>query len=66
MTFRGLVKYGFDADARSLAEKMITLFGRDLERFGALHEYYQPDWCFANLLQEWPERDPMLPPSWQP
>lgn len=43
MTFRGLVKYGFDADARSLAEKTITLFGRDLERFGALHEYYQPD-----------------------
>ena len=43
MTFRGLVKYGFDSDARSLAEKMITLFGRDLERFGALHEYYQPE-----------------------
>jgi putative isomerase len=43
MTFRGLVKYGFDSDARSLAEKTITLFGRDLERFGALHEYYQPE-----------------------
>ncbi len=43
MTFRGLVKYGFEADARSLAEKTITLFGRDLERFGALHEYYQPE-----------------------
>lgn len=43
MTFRGLVKYGFEADARSLAEKTIVLFGRDLERFGALHEYYQPE-----------------------
>ena len=43
MTFRGLVKYGFVDDARSLAEKTIRLFGRDLERFGALHEYYQPD-----------------------
>jgi putative isomerase len=43
MTFRGLVNYGFDADARDLAEKTITLFGRDLQRFGALHEYYQPD-----------------------
>jgi hypothetical protein len=43
MTFRGLVKYGFDSDARSLAENTITLFGRDLERFGALHEYYQPE-----------------------
>ncbi len=43
MTFRGLVTYGFEADARSLAEKTITLFGRDLEHFGALHEYYQPE-----------------------
>lgn len=43
MTFRGLVRYGFDDDARSLAEKTIRLFGRDLERFGALHEYYQPE-----------------------
>ncbi len=43
MTFRGLVRYGFDVDARALAEKTIRLFGRDLERFGALHEYYQPE-----------------------
>jgi putative isomerase len=43
LTFRGLVRYGFDDDARDLAEKTIRLFGRDLERFGALHEYYQPD-----------------------
>jgi putative isomerase len=43
LTFRGLVKYGFDKDAAELAEKTIRLFGRDLERFGALHEYYQPE-----------------------
>jgi putative isomerase len=43
LTFRGLVKYGFDKDAQDLAEKTIRLFGRDLERFGALHEYYQPE-----------------------
>lgn len=43
LTFRGLVRYGFDDDARELATKTIRLFGRDLERFGALHEYYQPD-----------------------
>ncbi len=43
LTFRGLLKYGFEDDARGLAEKTIHLFGRDLERFGALHEYYQPD-----------------------
>ncbi|MCL5270691.1 MAG: glycoside hydrolase family 37 [bacterium] len=43
MTFRGLVNYGLAADARDIAEKTIRLFGRDLERFGALHEYYQPE-----------------------
>ena len=43
LTFRGLVAYGYHADARDLAEKTVHLFGRDLERFGALHEYYQPD-----------------------
>jgi len=43
LTFRGFVQYGLDKDARDLAEKTIRLFGRDIERFGALHEYYQPD-----------------------
>lgn len=43
MVFRGLVKYGFDDDARELAEKTIRLFGRDLETSGALHEFYHPD-----------------------
>jgi putative isomerase len=43
MVFRGLVKYGFDADARDLAEKTILLFGRDFETNGCLHEFYHPD-----------------------
>jgi putative isomerase len=43
MVFRGLVKYGFDEDARDLATKTIRLFGRDLETSGALHEFYHPD-----------------------
>lgn len=43
LVFSGLVKYGFISEAKSLVEKTIYLFGRDLERFGALHEYYQPD-----------------------
>lgn len=43
MVFRGLVDYGFEAEARELARKTILLFGRDFERFGALHEYYLPD-----------------------
>jgi putative isomerase len=37
------VRYGYADDARDLTEKTIRLFGRDIERFGALHEYYQPD-----------------------
>lgn len=40
--FRALVNYGYDEDARELAEKTVLLLGRDYERFGALHEYYLP------------------------
>jgi len=43
--FEGLIKYGFEDDAREIAEKTIRLFGRDLEVSGALHEYYNPDTC---------------------
>jgi len=43
IVFSGLVSYGYDQDARDLARKTILLFGRDFERFGALHEYYLPD-----------------------
>lgn len=41
--WRALVDYGYDDDARELAEKTVLLLGRDFERFGALHEYYAPD-----------------------
>jgi putative isomerase len=37
------VRYGFRREAQDLAEKAIRLFGRDLELFGALHEYNQPE-----------------------
>ena len=43
LTFRGLVNYGYEAEARELCEKTIRLFGRDVERFGSMHEYYSPD-----------------------
>ena len=43
LVFRGLLKYGFDDDARNLAEKTVLLFGRDLETNGCLHEFYHPD-----------------------
>lgn len=41
--FCGLLRYGYREDARSLAEKTVTLFGRDIERCGQMHEYYDPD-----------------------
>jgi Mannosylglycerate hydrolase MGH1-like glycoside hydrolase domain len=43
MVWRGLLNYGFRDDAEELATKTVQLFGRDLERFGTLHEYYQPE-----------------------
>lgn len=43
LVWRGLVNYGFQAEAEELAAKTVRLFGRDLERFGTLHEYYQPE-----------------------
>ena len=43
LVFRGLVRYGFQEEARELAEKTVLLLGRDYERFGALHEYYLPE-----------------------
>lgn len=43
LVFRGLVDYGFDAEAKELAAKTIVLFGRDLERSGVLHENYIPE-----------------------
>jgi hypothetical protein len=43
LVFRGLVQYGFTNEAREMADKTITLFGRDFQTAGALHEYYNPD-----------------------
>ena len=43
LVFRGLLNYGYEDEARELAEKTILLLGRDFERFGGLHEYYLPE-----------------------
>jgi putative isomerase len=43
MTWRGLVKYGFKNEAKELASKTIIMFGKDFEKSGTLHEYYQPE-----------------------
>ena len=41
--FRGLLNYGFNGEAKSVAEKTIMLLGRDIEKTGTLHEYYVPE-----------------------
>ncbi len=43
IVFKGLIKYGYNKEAQELAEKTILLFGRDIERCGAMHEYYIPE-----------------------
>lgn len=43
MVFKGLVNYKFKTEAKDIASKTIILFGRDFEKNGALHEYYEPD-----------------------
>jgi len=43
MVFKGLKDYGFNVEAKELASKTIWLFGKDFEKHGALHEYYEPE-----------------------
>ena len=43
LVFRGLVKYGFNSEARELAQKTQKLLEQDLAACGDLHEYYHPE-----------------------
>lgn len=43
LVWRGLLRYGFQAEARELAEKTVAMFERDLAECGQLHEYYDPE-----------------------
>ena len=43
MCFRALLKYGYESEARELANKTIEMFGKDIEKNGDMHEYYDPD-----------------------
>lgn len=43
LVFRGLLNYGFNKEAKTLAEKTIKLLGIDAEKEGAFHEYYDPE-----------------------
>ena len=43
ITFRALLKYGYDGFAEELADKTVKLFGRDIAECGEMHEYYDPE-----------------------
>ena len=41
--FRALLDYGYEKEARRLAEATVEMLGRDIESSGEMHEYYHPD-----------------------
>ena len=43
LTFKALLNYGYDDLAKDLAERTVTLFGKDLTECGEFHEYYDPE-----------------------
>lgn len=43
LIFSALAKYGFDKEATLLAEHTVEMFGRDIEKCGEMHEYYDPE-----------------------
>ncbi len=43
MTFVGLLNYGYNDLAKELAEKTVSMLGKDIEEFGQMHEYYHPE-----------------------
>ena len=43
LTFRGLVQYGYNEQARELVEKTVKVIGMDYEKHGILHEFYLPE-----------------------
>ncbi len=40
--FRGMLNYGFRAEAKEIYEGTVRLLSKDLEEHGCLHEYYDP------------------------
>ncbi len=43
VVYAGMKKYGYVEEAKELALKTITMFGKDLESNGEMHEYYNPE-----------------------
>ncbi|MHB9034334.1 MAG: MGH1-like glycoside hydrolase domain-containing protein [Anaerolineae bacterium] len=43
MTWRGLRRYGFRAEAEDIYHKTVTLLANDVRATGVMHEYYAPE-----------------------
>jgi putative isomerase len=52
-----LLRYGYEDDARQLAEATVRLFGWDVERFDAMHESYRPENSVPILNRGFQNRD---------
>ncbi len=42
IVFKGLLNYGYIKEAEQLCKNTLELLGKDLEKTGSLHEYYDP------------------------
>lgn len=42
VVFKGLLMYGYKEEAMEICNKSIRLLGKDLEKTGSIHEYYNP------------------------
>lgn len=42
IVFKGLLNYGYREEAEKICEGTLLLLGKDLEKAGSLHEYYDP------------------------
>ncbi len=43
LCFRSLLNYGYEKEARALAESIVTVYGKDIAECGEMHEYYHCD-----------------------
>lgn len=42
VVFRGMLDYGYRQEAEEMCRRTLLLLGKDLEKTGSLHEYYNP------------------------
>ncbi len=45
ISFKALLNYGYEKEAKALAQKTILILGKSIETVGDMHEYYNPDTC---------------------